>query len=91
MARKPEPSHANIINKKMAISIILISLVISITVIVFFLAWYTVDLPMARTGVLLLLVFLEIMRVQMIRSDYHIGMFSNKRLIGSLLLSVLMV
>ena len=91
MARKPEPSHTNIINKKMAISIILISLVISITVIVFFLAWYTVDLPMARTGVLLLLVFLEIMRVQMIRSDYHIGMFSNKRLIGSLLLSVLMV
>ena len=91
MKRKPEKSNTNIIDKKMAISIVLISLVIAVSVILFFLSWYQIDLEMARTGVLLLLVFLEIMRVQMIRSDYDIGMFSNKRLIGALVLSILLV
>jgi Ca2+-transporting ATPase len=57
-------------------------------VIIFFFRWYHIDLEMARTWVLLLLVLLEIMRVQMIRSDYGLGLFSNKWLIWALILSI---
>ena len=91
MKRKPNGTDSNIIDKGMTISIVVISIIITIAVIIFFLKWYQVDLSMARTGVMLLLVFLELMRGQMIRSDYGIGIFSNRRLIGALLLSIILV
>ena len=81
MKRKPVDAHSNIIDKSMFSSIVIISLLITIAVIVFFLKWYHIDLEMTRTGVILLLVGLEIMRVQMIRSDYGLSFWSNKWLL----------
>lgn len=91
MKRKPVDAKSGIIDNRMLWSMITISVLITIAVIIFFLKRYMIDLEMARTGVLLLLVWLEIMRVQMIRSDYGIGLFSNKRLIWALLLSIILV
>jgi len=81
MKRKPLNPNSGIINKEMLISIIVISLIMSTAVIVLFLRRYAIDLVMARSGVLILLVLLEMMRIQMIRGNYGIGIFSNKWLI----------
>lgn len=91
MKRKPLDPASGIITKNMLINIIVISLLMSSAVILLYMRWYQVDVMMARTGVLILLVLLEIMRVQMIRSDYGVPMFSNKRLIGAILLSVVLI
>lgn len=91
MKRKPLDPASGIITKTMLINIIVISLLMSSAVILLYMRWYQIDVMMARTGVLILLVLLEIMRVQMIRSDYGVPMFSNKRLIGAILLSVLLI
>lgn len=91
MKRKPIYSQSNIIDRAMLINIVVISLLITVAVIIFFLKWYVIDLEMARTGVLLLLVGLELMRVQMIRSDYGLSILSNKWLIGALVFSLLLV
>jgi Ca2+-transporting ATPase len=81
MKRKPLDPKSGIIDKNMIINIVVISLLMTSAVIILFLRWYQVDIMMARTGVLILLVLLEVMRVQMIRSNYNVGIFSNKRLI----------
>ncbi len=91
MKRKPLKPDSGIVGKDMLISIVMISVVLSVAVIWFYLRRYTVDLMMARTGVLVLLVFLEIMRVQMIRSDYGIWLWSNKWLIGAIILSAALI
>lgn len=91
MKRKPLHTKHHIIDARMVRSIVMISLLITAVVVYFYLQWYQVDLSMARTGVMILLVGLEIMRVQMIRSDYNIGILSNKRLVGALILSILLV
>lgn len=91
MTRTPVDAKSGIISSRMLRSMIMISVLISGAVICFFLRWHEINIEMARTGVMLLLVGLEIMRVQMIRSDYGIGVLSNKWLIGALILSVLLV
>lgn len=91
MKRKPLKPDSGIVGKDMLISIVMISVVLSVAVIWFYMRRYTVDLMMARTGVLVLLVFLEIMRVQMIRSDYGIWLWSNKWLIGAIILSAALI
>lgn len=91
MKRKPLNTKNSIIDRAMLINIVMISLVMTASVVCFYLRWYHIDLAMARTGVLVLLVGLEMMRVQMIRSDYGLSIFSNKRLIGALFLSVLLI
>ncbi len=88
MSRKPLKSSAKIIDKDMTISIVVISVLIMLSVVFFFARWYHINLEMARTWSLLLLVILEIMRVEMIRATYHIWLFSNKYLIGALVLSL---
>lgn len=88
MKRKPVDAKSNIIDRRMLVSIVTISVIIAASVIIFFLKRYQMDIVMARTWVVLLLVFLEIMRVQMIRSDYGLGLFSNRWLIWALLLSI---
>jgi Ca2+-transporting ATPase len=88
MKRKPINPQSGIIDKTMLVSIVTISLIMTAAVILLFVKWYHIDLPMARTGVLVLLVFLEVMRVQMIRSNYNVGIFSNKWLVAAILLSI---
>jgi P-type Ca2+ transporter type 2C len=91
MKRKPLDPNSGIIWSDMFISIIVISLLMTAAVLFFYMRWYQVDLVMARTWVLILLVMLEVMRVQMIRSNYGVGIFANKRLIGAILLSLLLI
>jgi Ca2+-transporting ATPase len=90
MKRKPLNAN-NIIDKTMMINIVAISLLMTISVVWFYVRWYHIDLVMARSGVLVLLVLLEMMRVQMIRSDYVIGIFSNKWLIAAFISSILLI
>ncbi len=91
MKKKPTPAKRPIIDRRMLLSIITISIIISVSIILFFVKWYETDLLMTRTGVLLLLVLLEMMRVQMIRSDYGLWLLSNKWLVGALILSIALV
>lgn len=91
MKRKPLNPESGIIWKAMFINIIVISLLMTAAVLYFYVTRYSVDLVMTRTGVLVLLVMLEVMRVQMIRSNYGVWILSNKRLVGAILLSLLLI
>ncbi len=90
MKRKPLDPKSGIITKDMVISILVISLLMSASVVILYIKWYQIDLAMARTWVLILLVLLEIMRVQMIRSNYWLSIFSNKRLVAAISLSLIL-
>jgi len=46
------------------------------------------SVELGRTMAFMTLVLLEIVRLQMIRSSYHSGMFSNKWLIGAVMMSL---
>lgn len=89
MKRKPLPSSNKILDAKMIQNIVFISLIITGVVVIFFVQWQHIDLSMARSGVMILLVILEIMRVQMIRADYHVRMFANPWLRAALGMSLL--
>jgi Ca2+-transporting ATPase len=49
MKRKPVDGESNIIDRRMLVSIITISVIIAAAVIIFFFRWYHMDLAMART------------------------------------------
>jgi hypothetical protein len=56
-----------------------------------FIQHYQDDVVMARSGVFVLLVGAELIRLQIIRSQYGLGIFSNKRLIAAVATSILSV
>jgi len=56
----------------------------------FFLKRDQVDVVMARSGVFVILVLMELVKLQIIRSQYNLSIFSNLRLIGAVALSAVM-
>jgi magnesium-transporting ATPase (P-type) len=56
--------------------------------LMFFFRYYSQDIVAARTWVFMLLVLLEMLVIQIIRSDYGVRFWSNKWLFGSILLSI---
>ncbi|MCK9466898.1 MAG: cation-translocating P-type ATPase C-terminal domain-containing protein, partial [Candidatus Absconditabacterales bacterium] len=91
MHRKPRKLGSKIIDRKMLTSIIYLSILMTIVILFLFFRHYHVDLEQARTGVFVLLVLLEMIRIWMIRSEYKLKFFSNKWLLGAIVGSIALV
>ena len=90
MQRKPRKPKSRIIDARMGINIIVIGILICIGTLFVFHKGLPVSIEKARTLAFTTLVVLEVVRIQMIRSQYNIGIFTNKYLIGAVLISILL-
>jgi Ca2+-transporting ATPase len=95
-----DPKSKNIMNKKpreykkifdntMYISIISVGVIMTLSILPIFLISLQNEAK-ARTLVLTSLVMMEFIRLQIIRSKYHLSLFSNKYLLFAVLISVLL-
>lgn len=91
MSYWPRKSGSKIVDKAMIKNILILSSIMSAGCLVFFLRHYSQDVVAARTGVFMLLVLLEMLAIQIIRSDYGVKFWSNKWLFGAIWLSVALV
>jgi len=88
MERPPRPPGEQILSKNMGLSIVTIgTLVCAATVIVFALG-LQVNAAKAQTMAFTSLVALEIVRIQMVRRQYNIGVFSNPHLLAAVASSI---
>ena len=85
MNRKPRKSTQWLIDKRMILNIILLSGFVTIWALWIFLKWYNTDVEMARSAVFLFMAASELVKIQIIRSQYGLSFFSNKWLIWALL------
>ena len=69
----------------MILNIILLSGFVTIGTLWIFLKWYNTDVEMARSAVFLFMAASELVKIQIIRSQYGLSFFSNKWLIWALL------
>jgi len=89
MKRKPRPRNERILNRRSLSSILFVGFVISVFVLIIF-KLNIGDVVKAQTMAFSSLVVFEIIRLEMIRSDYKLSMFSNKFLILAVFLSFLL-
>jgi Ca2+-transporting ATPase len=85
MNRKPRKASQWLIDGRMILNIILLSSSVTIWALWLFLKWYHVDLEIARSAVFLFMAASELVKIQIIRSQYWLSFFSNKWLILALL------
>ena len=85
MNRKPRKASQWLIDGRMILNIILLSSSVTIWTLYIFLKWQNVDLEMARSAVFLFMAASELVKIQIIRSQYGLSFFSNKWLIWALL------
>ena len=85
MNRKPRKASQWLIDKRMILNIILLSGFVTIWTLWMFLKWYNTDVEMARSAVFLFMAASELVKIQIIRSQYGLSFFSNKWLIWALL------
>ena len=85
MNRKPRKATQWLIDGRMILNIILLSSSVTIGTLILFLRWQNVDLEMARSAVFLFMAASELVKIQIIRSQYGLSFFSNKWLIWALL------
>jgi hypothetical protein len=69
----------------MILNIILLSSSVTIGCLLLFFRHYNADLEIARSAVFLFMAASELVKIQIIRSQYGLSLFSNKRLIWALL------
>ncbi len=88
MRRKPRPYGEPILNKDTVISIITLGSIIAVAAL--FLFWFYKDaIPgKAQTMVFTALVVFELVRLHMIRRHYKLSLFSNKFLLGAIIISL---
>ncbi len=86
MKRKPRRTNENIVSKNMTLNILSIGILLTIAVLFTFNNYLKEGLELAQTMALTLLVILEIVRLEMIRSQYNTGFFSNKYLTWALII-----
>ena len=87
MDRKPRDPNTSIISKNLGWNIAIIGVLLAITVL--FLFRLNLDTAAnAQTVAFTSLVVFEVVRLQMIRSQYKLGIFSNMYLIWAVLLSI---
>ncbi len=91
MTRRPRKKWSKIVDRKMFINIIILSIVMTLWSLYVFAQSYDVDLAQARTWVFVLLTMLEMLRIRMIRDDYGIPFWSNKWLFGAVGMSIWLV
>ena len=85
MERKPRKASQWLIDKRMILNIILLSGFVTIWTLYIFLKWYNTNVEMARSAVFLFMAASELVKIQIIRSQYGLSFFSNKWLIWALL------
>ena len=90
MERKPRSKDENIITKNMALNILLIGIIMAIATLFLFDIKIADGLIKAQTVAFTTLVMLEIVRVYVIRSQYKLGLFSNKYLLLAIISSIML-
>ncbi len=90
MNRPPRDAAERIVNRDMVVSIVTIAVLMAGTVLYLFNHYLADGVATARTVSFTAIVFLELVRVTMIRAQYRQGFFSNPLLLGALLLSMLL-
>jgi Ca2+-transporting ATPase len=91
MSRKPRKKTDKILDKKMIINIVVLSVAMTVWSLYIFAKNHNIDLVQARTWVFVLLTLLEMLRIWMIRDDYNVPFWSNGWLFGAVGLSVWLV
>ena len=87
MNRKPRPPRESILSKELKFNIILFGILIGAGAFGLFLLYLGSGETKVQTMVFTFLVFFELIRIQVIRSEYKLSLFSNKWLIGAMLFS----
>jgi P-type Ca2+ transporter type 2C len=90
MKRKPRPPRENILSKDLKWDIITFGVLMGLGVLVLFWLYQGSGLLKAQTIAFTSLVLFELVRLQSIRMDYKLSIFSNKWLIGAVILSLLL-
>lgn len=90
MDRPPRRLKDRILSKGMSLNIFTMGVLICIaTLLMFYIGYRSYgSVEVGRSMAFMTLVLLEIVRLQMIRSSYHTGIWSNKWLIGAVLVSL---
>ncbi len=90
MERKPRAARESILSSELRGDIIIFGILIGAMSLVLFWLYQKSGLMKAQTIVFTSLVLFELVRLQTIRSDYQLKIFSNKWLVGAVILSVLL-
>ena len=88
MLKKPRDPKENIISKNMALNIFTIGVLLCAATLLLFSYYLPAGTHKARTIAFTALVVFEIVRVQMIRQQYNLGIFSNKWLIAGIIAGI---
>ncbi|AHB41006.1 hypothetical protein P148_SR1C00001G0199 [candidate division SR1 bacterium RAAC1_SR1_1] len=91
MKHHPRKSSESIVSQKMMINIAILSSIMTIAALFLFFRHHDTDIVQARSGVFVLLVFIELIKIQIIRSQYGLGILSNKRLLLAVSVSMALV
>lgn len=88
MKRHPRNPNENILDKDMLIDIVIVGTIITIGTLFIF----SINLPsgiiLAQTAAFTTLVMMQMVRVQSVRMKYNLGLFSNKKLIMAMAMSI---
>ncbi len=90
MKKKPRPAKENIVSRELSWDIVTFGILIGIGCLVLFWLYQGSGLAKAQTMAFTSLVFFELVRLQTIRMDYKLSIFSNKWLLGAIVLSVVL-
>jgi len=90
MQRKPRPAHESILSKSSWVDIVVFGTLIGVATLILFFLYHGSGAAKAQTIAFTALVVFEIVRIRMIRSDYKLGMFSNKWLVAAIFGSFLL-
>ncbi|MBS0606384.1 MAG: cation-translocating P-type ATPase [Verrucomicrobia bacterium] len=89
MQRLPRKASEPILSARFSLQLFLVSVLIASGTLVSCHFGLRTSSALAQTMAFTTLVVLELVRVQMVRSQYHIGFFSNRWIIGALVSSLL--
>lgn len=90
MKRKPRPARESILSKELRWDIILFGFMIGLGTLILFWLYQDSGIMKAQTVAFTSLVVFEVARLYMIRSKYSLGIFSNKWLVGAVVISLLL-
>ncbi|MBT4935628.1 calcium-translocating P-type ATPase, SERCA-type [Candidatus Woesearchaeota archaeon] len=90
MGRKPRPARESILSKELRSDIIVFGVLMGIISLVLFILYQDSGIIKAQTIVFTSLVLFELVRLQTIRAEYKLSMFSNRWLLAAIVVSVLL-
>ncbi len=90
MKHKPRHPKESILSRALSWDIIIFGCLMGLASLILFLLYQGSGLEKAQTIAFTSLVLFELVRLQTIRSEYQLGIFSNKLLLGAVLFSILL-